>query len=80
MRTSFHHQSEAQHPNLPLSTSTPADNPIFVPCVDMQKWKASTEQLGLLAMISPERYVPIMTVFDLSPEVEALSLTNCLPR
>jgi hypothetical protein len=26
MRTSFHHQPEAQHPNFPLSTSRQADN------------------------------------------------------
>jgi hypothetical protein len=29
MRTSFHHQPEAQHPNFPLSTSGQADYPIF---------------------------------------------------
>jgi hypothetical protein len=29
MRTSFHHQPEAQHPNFPLSTSWQADYPIF---------------------------------------------------
>jgi hypothetical protein len=28
MRTSFHHQPEAQHPNFPLSTSGQADYPI----------------------------------------------------
>ena len=27
-RISFHHQPEAQHPNLQLSTRTPADYPI----------------------------------------------------
>jgi hypothetical protein len=31
MRTSFHHQPEAQHPNFPLSTSGQADYPIFGP-------------------------------------------------
>jgi hypothetical protein len=31
MRTSFHHQPEAQHPNFPLSTSRQADYPIFIP-------------------------------------------------
>jgi hypothetical protein len=30
MRTSFHHQPEAQHPNFPLSTSWQADYPIFL--------------------------------------------------
>ena len=29
MRTSFHHQPEAQHPNFQLSTSWSADYPIF---------------------------------------------------
>jgi hypothetical protein len=29
LRTSFHHQPEAQHPNFPLSTSEQADYPIF---------------------------------------------------
>ena len=29
MRTSFHHQPEAQHPNFPLSASWQADYPIF---------------------------------------------------
>jgi hypothetical protein len=28
MRTSFHHQPEAQHPNFPLSASGQADYPI----------------------------------------------------
>ena len=29
MRTSFHHQPEAQHPNFPLYASWQADYPIF---------------------------------------------------
>ena len=29
MRTSFHHQAEAQHPNFPLSVSWQADYPSF---------------------------------------------------
>jgi hypothetical protein len=29
MRTSFHHQPEAQHPNFQLSTSWQADYPIL---------------------------------------------------
>ena len=29
MRTSFHHQPEAQHPNLQRSTRRPADYPIY---------------------------------------------------
>jgi hypothetical protein len=35
MRTSFHHQPEAQHPNFPLSTSRQADYPIFRGTADM---------------------------------------------
>jgi len=31
MRTSFHHQPEAQHPNFPPSTSRQADYLIFTP-------------------------------------------------
>ena len=30
MRTSFHRQPEAQHPNFPLSTSWQADYPIYL--------------------------------------------------
>ena len=30
MRTSFHHQPEAQHPNFQLSTRWQADYPIFL--------------------------------------------------
>jgi hypothetical protein len=30
MRTSFHHQPEAQHPNFQLPTSWQADYPIFL--------------------------------------------------
>jgi hypothetical protein len=30
MRTSFHHQPEAQHPNFPLSTSWQAEYSIFL--------------------------------------------------
>src|SRR5215831_13586260 len=36
MRTSFHHQPEAQHPNFPLSTSRQADYPIFRGIADMK--------------------------------------------
>src|SRR6516164_5627228 len=35
MRTSFHHQPEAQHPNFQLSTSWQADYPIFWHEADM---------------------------------------------
>jgi hypothetical protein len=35
MRTSFHHQPEAQHPNFPLSVSWQADYPIFWHKADM---------------------------------------------
>ena len=37
MRTSFHHQPEAQHPNFPLSTSRQADYPIFRGEADMNR-------------------------------------------
>jgi len=36
MRTSFHHQPEAQHPNFQLSTSWQADYPIFWGEADMR--------------------------------------------
>ena len=35
MRTSFHHQPEAQHPNFPLSVSWQADYPILWHKADM---------------------------------------------
>jgi hypothetical protein len=37
MRTSFHHQPEAQHPNFQLSTSWQADYPIFWGGPDMPR-------------------------------------------
>jgi len=37
MRTSFHHQPEAQHPNFQLSTSWQADYPIFWSEADMAR-------------------------------------------
>src|SRR5215813_2666106 len=37
MRTSFHHQPEAQHPNFQLSTSWQADYPIFWSEADMPR-------------------------------------------
>jgi hypothetical protein len=37
MRTSFHHQPEAQHPIFQLSTSWQADYPIFRCKADMQR-------------------------------------------
>ena len=42
MRTSFHHQPEAQHPNFQLSTSWQADYPIFRHKADMQRGVAPT--------------------------------------
>jgi hypothetical protein len=36
MRTSFHHQPEAQHPIFQLSTSWQADYPIFRRCVTLR--------------------------------------------
>ena len=42
MRTSFHHQPEAQHPNFPLSVSWQADYPIFRHCVRHGRaWRVS---------------------------------------
>ena len=40
MRTSFHHQPEAQHPNFPLSVSWQADYPIFWHEADAPRWSA----------------------------------------
>jgi hypothetical protein len=37
MRTSFHHQPEAQHPNFQLPTSWQADYPIFRREADMPR-------------------------------------------
>jgi hypothetical protein len=42
MRTSFHHQPEAQHPNFPLSVSWQADYPIFRATADIHARVAST--------------------------------------
>ena len=42
MRTSFHHQPEAQHPNFQLSTSWQADYPIFRGEADMNNHVAPT--------------------------------------
>jgi len=41
MRTSFHHQPEAQHPIFQLSTSWQADYPIFRSEADIQGRRAS---------------------------------------
>jgi hypothetical protein len=42
MRTSFHHQPEAQHPNFQLLTSWQADYPIFWGGADMNDHMART--------------------------------------
>jgi hypothetical protein len=42
MRTSFHHQPEAQHPIFQLSTSWQADYPIFRATADIHARVAST--------------------------------------
>jgi hypothetical protein len=42
MRTSFHHQPEAQHPNFQLLTSWQADYPIFWGEADMHNHVATT--------------------------------------
>jgi len=46
MRTSFHHQPEAQHPNFQLSTSWQADYPIFRGEADMNRSVASTASVA----------------------------------
>jgi hypothetical protein len=52
MRTSFHHQPEAQHPNFQLSISWQADYPIFRGEADMHGGVASTAS----AVIDPKRH------------------------
>ena len=42
MRTSFHHQPEAQHPIFQLSTSWQADYPIFRGKADMPQGPAAS--------------------------------------
>jgi hypothetical protein len=44
MRTSFHHQPEAQHPNFQLSTSWQADYPIFGGEPDITECVASVDR------------------------------------
>jgi hypothetical protein len=39
MRTSFHHQPEAQHPNFQLSTSWQADYPICWVAIGEPAWE-----------------------------------------
>src|SRR5262249_2226075 len=51
MRTSFHHQPEAQHPNFQLSTSWQADYPIFRATADIHPRVASTASVAT----DPER-------------------------
>jgi hypothetical protein len=46
MRTSFHHQPEAQHPNFQLLTSWQADYPIFRP-IFRQARQAQLKQSNL---------------------------------
>src|SRR6266540_2217086 len=47
MRTSFHHQPEAQHPNFQLSTSWQADYPIFRgSCGHKQSYDRSLFRVG----------------------------------
>ena len=51
MRTSFHHQPEAQHPIFQLSTSWQADYPIFRSKADMDEQSRS----GSSVANDPER-------------------------
>jgi hypothetical protein len=46
MRTSFHHQPEAQHPNFQLPTSWQADYPIFRGKADVQGRVASAASVA----------------------------------
>jgi hypothetical protein len=46
MRTSFHHQPEAQRPNFQLFASWQADYPIFRGEADMHDHVASTASVG----------------------------------
>ena len=46
MRTSFHHQPEAQHPNFQLSTSWQADYPIFRGKADIDRRAASPSSVA----------------------------------
>jgi hypothetical protein len=45
MRTSFHHQPEAQHPNFQLSTSWQADYPTIGGIADMNGRVASAKSV-----------------------------------
>jgi hypothetical protein len=47
MRTSFHHQPEAQHPNFQLSTSWQADYPIFWGEADMPRPQAAYRSVAI---------------------------------
>jgi hypothetical protein len=62
MRTSFHHQPEAQHPNFPLSVSWQADYPIF---------RGEAEVLGRRALITSVEFGPMS-------EVAQPRLQNCV--
>jgi len=46
MRTSFHHQPEAQHPNFQLSTSWQADYPIFWKKVVRARALSNVDSIG----------------------------------
>ena len=49
MRTSFHHQPEAQHPNFQPSTSWQADYPIF------RRHEADKHELASICPLSASR-------------------------
>jgi hypothetical protein len=60
MRTSFHHQPEAQHPNFQLSTSWQADYPIFGSLFGLKSDISRGPRSGLVrrSISSPARAEP----------------------
>ena len=96
MRTSFHHQPEAQHPIFQLSTSWQADYPIFQDEADIHDRAASTSSVVVDELRRPRPRaqgieipqlsgLPYRDVLSLKSEAQGLlplgrSSTQCLPR
>jgi hypothetical protein len=59
MRTSFHHQPEAQHPNFQLSTSWQADYPIFWQPLGPRDVRFSAAVGGIADVQRPDQADPI---------------------
>ena len=55
MRTSFHHQPEAQHPNFQLPTSRQADYPIFWGKADIDGRVTSANSAVIAGIEMPQR-------------------------